>query len=40
MYEAQSGAWKLRKYFTATGISGHFSVRLTQEKGTGHVLAL
>ena len=36
----KSAAWKLRKYFTATGISGHFSVRLTQEKGTSHVLAL
>ncbi len=32
--------WIVRKYFTATGKSGHFSVRLTKDQGTSHVLAL
>jgi len=32
--------WLVRKYFTATGKSGHFSVRLTKDKGTSRVLAL
>jgi RNA-directed DNA polymerase len=32
--------WLVRKYFTATGKPGHFSVRLTKDKDTSHVLAL
>ena len=32
--------WLVRKYFTATGKSGHFSVRLTKDKDTSRVLAL
>src|SRR5262249_32629151 len=32
--------WLVRKYFTATGKPGHFSVRLTKDKDTSLVLAL
>jgi RNA-directed DNA polymerase len=32
--------WLVRKYFTATGKPGHFSVRLTKDKDTSRVLAL
>jgi len=36
----KSAKWLVRKYFAATGKLGHFSVRLTKEKGASHVLAL
>ncbi len=36
----KSAAWIARKYFSATAKSGHFSVRLTKDKGTSQVLAL
>ena len=36
----KSAAWIVRKYFTATGKSGHFSVRLTKDKDPSQVLAL
>lgn len=32
--------WIVRKYFTATGKSGHFGVRLNKDKDTSQVLAL
>jgi RNA-directed DNA polymerase len=32
--------WLVRKYFTATGKPGHFSVRLPKDKDTSRVLAL
>jgi RNA-directed DNA polymerase len=36
----KSAKWLVRKYFTATGKPGHFSVRLTKDKDTSRVLAL
>lgn len=39
-HPTKSARWKVRKYFSAAGKRGLFSVRLTKEKGTSQVLAL